>query len=120
MSTTAEPGNGLRIIGWCAWCQNAADNVRIIQVDEQGSGAGGVRSACRPCIDKHGLTLFAEQPPAATPDPPMRPGYCSWHNQSADHVERIQLSEAGSGGKVHYACVHCIRVWKLTPADEDQ
>lgn len=47
--------------GWCAWHQEFADTVRVIQVDEQGSGSGGVRRACQPCIDKHGLTLFAER-----------------------------------------------------------
>ncbi|MFE5397431.1 hypothetical protein ACFQ9U_23095 [Streptomyces sp. NPDC056568] len=43
-------------------------------------------------------------------------GYCSWHNRFAENVRRIQLTEAGSGGLVHYACVHCVRIWKLTPA----
>lgn len=57
----------------------------------------------------------------ATADAPTTSGYCSWHNQVEEKVWRIQLSEAGSGGKVHYACIHCIRIWKLTPyEDEDQ
>ncbi|MFF9269057.1 MULTISPECIES: hypothetical protein [Streptomyces] len=51
----------------------------------------------------------------ATVDTPTKRGYCSWHNQVEDVVYRIKLSEAGSGGKVHYACIHCIRIWKLTP-----
>ncbi|MET8818434.1 hypothetical protein [Streptomyces rochei] len=51
----------------------------------------------------------------ATADTPTKRGYCSWHNQVEDVVHRIKLSEAGSGGKVHYACIHCIRIWKLTP-----
>ncbi|MGV9281644.1 hypothetical protein [Streptomyces sp. NPDC003730] len=53
-----------------------------------------------------------DQPPAGTP---VREGYCSWHQRIAKDVERIQLSEAGSGGKVHYACPPCIGVFKLTP-----
>ncbi|MET7321537.1 hypothetical protein [Streptomyces sp. NPDC005549] len=47
--------------GWCAWHKDWARNVRVIQVDEQGSGSGGQRSACPPCIFKHKLTPFAEQ-----------------------------------------------------------
>lgn len=50
-----------------------------------------------------------------TKDSPPTAGYCSWHQRIAEGVQRIRLSEAGSGGKVHYACVHCIRIWKLTP-----
>ncbi|MEU8728780.1 hypothetical protein AB0C68_05290 [Streptomyces tendae] len=57
----------------------------------------------------------------AASDAPTTSGYCSWHNQVEDRVQRIKLSEAGSGGKTHYACIHCIRIWKLTPyEDEDQ
>ncbi|MDX3400072.1 hypothetical protein [Streptomyces sp. ME01-18h] len=53
-----------------------------------------------------------DQAPKGTP---TTAGYCSWHQRIADSVERIQLSEAGSGGKVHYACIHCVRIFKLTP-----
>ncbi|GHA95660.1 hypothetical protein GCM10010330_57310 [Streptomyces tendae] len=62
MSATAETGDGLRAIGWCAWHKDIADGVRVIQVDEQGSGPGGVRRACQPCINKHDLVPFAERP----------------------------------------------------------
>lgn len=52
---------------------------------------------------------------ASTPPTPTTAGYCSWHQRITENVKRIQLTEAGSGGKVHYACVHCIRIFKLTP-----
>lgn len=73
MSTTADTtssGDGLRVIGWCAWHQDAADDCRIIQIDEQGSGRGGVRYACAPCRKRHGLTpLIEQEPPTAGPAP---------------------------------------------------
>jgi hypothetical protein len=50
-----------RVIGWCAWHEDIAEGVRVIQVDEQGSGSGGVRRACPPCIDTHGLVPFTER-----------------------------------------------------------
>lgn len=53
-----------------------------------------------------------------TKDSPTSGGYCSWHNRIVDSVRRIQLTEAGSGGKVHYACRHCIRIFKLTPYED--
>ncbi|MEU9640959.1 hypothetical protein [Streptomyces sp. NPDC048188] len=62
MSTPAETGDGLRTVGWCDWHKDIADGVRVVQVDEQGSGAGGVRRACPPCIDTHGLVPFVERP----------------------------------------------------------
>ncbi|MGX1120683.1 hypothetical protein RKD37_006046 [Streptomyces ambofaciens] len=52
-----------------------------------------------------------DQAPTGTP---ASEGYCSWHQRIDKHVQRIQLSEAGSDGKIHYACVHCIRIFKLT------
>ncbi|MEU8728779.1 hypothetical protein AB0C68_05285 [Streptomyces tendae] len=60
--TQQDSDSGPRTIGWCAWHKDVADDVRVIQVDEQGSGPGGVRHACQPCIDKHGLVPFAERP----------------------------------------------------------
>ncbi|MFF9269058.1 hypothetical protein EF913_28125 [Streptomyces sp. WAC04189] len=51
-----------RVIGWCAWHKDIAEDVRVIQVDDQASGSGGVRRACLPCVDRHGLVPFAEQP----------------------------------------------------------
>lgn len=53
-----------------------------------------------------------------TKDSPSSGGYCSWHQRIVDSVRRIQLTEAGSGGKVHYACVHCVRIFKLTPYED--
>ncbi|MGV9988601.1 hypothetical protein [Streptomyces olivaceus] len=50
-----------RIIAWCAWHKDVADGVRLIQVDEQGSGAGGVRYACLDCITTHHLVPFADR-----------------------------------------------------------
>ncbi|MCM8548869.1 hypothetical protein [Streptomyces sp. STCH 565 A] len=63
MSAPAAPeaGDGPRIIGWCAWHKNIADGVRVIQVDEQGSGRGGVRYACGPCQVRYDLTPFADR-----------------------------------------------------------
>ncbi|MFB6787707.1 hypothetical protein ACFCWT_13625 [Streptomyces olivaceus] len=63
MSAPASPapGDGLRIIGWCAWHKDVADGVRLIQVDEQGSGRGGIRYACEPCRERHGLVPFADR-----------------------------------------------------------
>lgn len=61
-------------------------------------------------IDMAETTRTASTPPTSTSD-----GYCSWHQRIAENVKRIQLSEAGSGGKVHYACIHCIRIYSLTP-----
>ncbi|MEU8532081.1 hypothetical protein [Streptomyces parvulus] len=49
---------------------------------------------------------------------PTTAGYCSWHQRIAENVQRIKLSEAGSGGKVHYACPPCIGNWKLTPYED--
>lgn len=54
----------------------------------------------------------------APEDTPTTAGYCSWHQRIVDSVRRIQLTEAGSGGKVHYACRHCIRIFKLTPYED--
>lgn len=51
-------------------------------------------------------------------DSPPTAGYCSWHQRIAKSVRRIQLSEAGSGGTVHYACIHCIRIYSLTPYED--
>ncbi|MBO8184563.1 hypothetical protein [Streptomyces spirodelae] len=35
--------------GYCAWHQGMADDVALIVVHEQGSGAGGGAYACLPC-----------------------------------------------------------------------
>ncbi|MFE0808232.1 hypothetical protein ACFW34_12200 [Streptomyces sp. NPDC058848] len=51
----------LRGFGWCAWHQEFADTVRVIYIEEQGSGAAGHRLACQPCIERHGLTRIGDQ-----------------------------------------------------------
>lgn len=77
MSTTADDttssSDALRVVGWCAWCQAAADDCRVIQVDEQGSGRGGVRYACQPCREKHRLVPLIEQETRATAPAPTGP-----------------------------------------------
>jgi hypothetical protein len=47
--------------GYCAWHQAFASGVRLIQVQEQGSGPGGGAFACRPCRESYGLVPFADQ-----------------------------------------------------------
>lgn len=48
--------------GYCAWHQAFASGVRLIQVQEQGSGPGGGAFACRPCRESYGLIPFSDQP----------------------------------------------------------
>ncbi len=47
--------------GWCAWHKGHARGVRLIQVQEQGSGSGGSCFACGPCREKHGLVPLADR-----------------------------------------------------------
>lgn len=134
MSTTAESSEGLRIVGWCHWCQNAADNVRVIQVDEQGSGRGGVRYACGPCREEHHLVPLAEREERETAQPPTEPGHggrqiimagmfptmttaqregraCPWCNTEVTPETGIDLGERHldrAGVAIHpYACRPC-------------
>lgn len=62
-----------------------------------------------------GVDMAESTQKKASQDSPTTEGYCSWHQRIAQSVRRIQLSEAGSGGTVHYACVHCVRIYSLTP-----
>lgn len=48
--------------GWCAWHQGNARGVRLISVQEQGSGPGGALFACRPCRHAYDLVPLADQP----------------------------------------------------------
>ncbi|GHD13308.1 hypothetical protein GCM10010313_37990 [Streptomyces violarus] len=48
--------------GFCSWHNRFADDVRLIDVIEQGSGSGGVQYACGPCRKVHGLVPFADRP----------------------------------------------------------
>ncbi|MFJ6061584.1 hypothetical protein ACIQHU_00945 [Streptomyces tendae] len=107
----------IRVVGWCAWHQDAADDVRVIQVDEQGSGRGGVRYACGPCRKRHKLVPLVEQElprrgPAATAVeacagllilmpgmfPLMTAGQregrnCPWCNEPVDTETGVDLGE---------------------------
>lgn len=51
-------------VGWCAWHQNYARGVRLIQVIEQSSGPGtmGNHFACPPCRQAYDLVPLADQP----------------------------------------------------------
>ncbi|MFF5959522.1 hypothetical protein ACIPSH_06030 [Streptomyces iakyrus] len=48
--------------GFCSWHNRFADDVRLIDVVEQGSGSGGVQYACAPCREQHRLVPFADRP----------------------------------------------------------
>jgi hypothetical protein len=47
---------------FCAWHKEFAGGVRLIEVIEQGSGAGGTLYACTPCRTRYGLVPFADRP----------------------------------------------------------
>ncbi|MDV7220627.1 hypothetical protein [Streptomyces prunicolor] len=51
-----------RAFGWCAWHKGHAENVRLIDVHEQGSGVGGNLFACEPCRETHRLVPLADRP----------------------------------------------------------
>lgn len=57
----------VQAVGWCSWHQASAVGVRVIQIDEQGSGSGGVRYACGPCRKEHQLVPLADREPAPAP-----------------------------------------------------
>lgn len=50
--------------GYCAWHQGITRDLRLIHIEETGSGpgTGRQRSACHPCQIKHGLVPLADQP----------------------------------------------------------
>lgn len=48
--------------GWCAWHQNYARGVRLVQVLEAASGSGKNLFACPTCRDVYDLTPYADQP----------------------------------------------------------
>lgn len=62
MQDTTTDNTPRRAFGWCAWHQGHAEDVRLIQVYEQGSGPGGSLFACPPCQESHALVPFADQP----------------------------------------------------------
>lgn len=49
---------------YCAWHKGVTRDVRLIQVEETGSGPGTGRQrfACHPCQIAHGLVPLADQP----------------------------------------------------------
>ncbi|MFF9205158.1 hypothetical protein ACF1AE_25720 [Streptomyces sp. NPDC014986] len=57
-STEASPAS----YGYCSWHKRFAEGVRLIDVQEQGSGPGGAIYACGPCRTTHDLTPFADRP----------------------------------------------------------
>jgi hypothetical protein len=50
--------------GFCSWHQRFAEDVRLIEIIEQGSGpgTGGVQYACGPCRREYGLIPCADRP----------------------------------------------------------
>jgi hypothetical protein len=66
---TAGSANTPAAVGWCAWHQNYARGVRLIQVIEQSSGPGtmGNHFACHPCRQAYDRVPLADQAlPAST------------------------------------------------------
>ncbi|WP_105968364.1 hypothetical protein [Streptomyces geranii] len=59
---TPDTSNTHGSYGYCAWHQAFASGVRLIQVQEQGSGPGGGAFACRPCRESYDLVPFADRP----------------------------------------------------------
>lgn len=56
---TSTPSTGY---GWCAWHEAYAHGVRLIQVHDAGSGAGGGRCfACGPCRAAYDLVPLADR-----------------------------------------------------------
>lgn len=61
-TSTAPPSNRPTAFGYCAWHRGHAEGIRLIQVEEQGSGPGGCLFACPPCRTAHGLIPLTDQP----------------------------------------------------------
>lgn len=63
---TQTPGSPTTPVGYgyCAWHHRHARGVRLIRVEEAGSGPGTVGSkfACRPCRQAYGLVPLANRP----------------------------------------------------------
>ncbi|WP_406360323.1 hypothetical protein OID55_10940 [Streptomyces sp. NBC_00715] len=51
-------------IGYCAWHRGITRDMRLIQIEETGSGPGTGRQrfACHPCQIQHGLIPLADRP----------------------------------------------------------
>lgn len=48
--------------GWCSWHNGMSRTIRLIQVQEEGSGPGGSLFACAPCRKIHDLVPLADLP----------------------------------------------------------
>ena len=48
--------------GYCSWHQRFTRGVRLVWVEEAGSGPGGSLFACGPCRQTYSLIPFADQP----------------------------------------------------------
>ncbi|WP_413754778.1 hypothetical protein [Streptomyces sp. MMBL 11-3] len=50
--------------GFCAWHKEFTRGVRLVHVEEAGSGpnTAGSKFACTPCREKYGLIQFADRP----------------------------------------------------------
>jgi hypothetical protein len=46
---------------YCSWHLGYSADTRVINVQEQGSGPGGVQFACLPCREKHNLVPYADR-----------------------------------------------------------
>ena len=66
--TTSDTGTptGPTAYAYCAWHGGVTRDVRLIRIEETGSGPGTGRQkfACHPCQIKYGLVPLADQPRA--------------------------------------------------------
>jgi hypothetical protein len=58
---TSPPSNSPAAFGYCAWHKGHAEDIRLIQVEEQGSGPGGCLFACAPCRSAYRLVPLADR-----------------------------------------------------------
>jgi len=59
---TPDTSNTPTAYGFCAWHKGSAEGVRLIEVQEQGSGPGGGVFACQPCRTTYNLVPYADRP----------------------------------------------------------
>ncbi|GGK65518.1 hypothetical protein [Streptomyces flaveus] len=69
MTGTGQPDSGSNPgqrqtsrFGYCSWHQGHSSGVRLISVQEQGSGPGGGQYACHSCRVAYDLVPFAKEP----------------------------------------------------------
>jgi hypothetical protein len=58
----ARQGEQTSSFGYCSWHSGYSRGVRLISVQEQGSGPGGGQFACHSCRQAYDLAPFADQP----------------------------------------------------------